>query len=121
MKTSPKEILKQWVVAFNAADADKLAGFYHNDAINHQVANEPVLGKEAIKTMFRNELSQAKMVCIVENIFEDGEWGILEWKDPLGLRGCGFSHIINGKIKFQRGYWDKLSFLRQHNLPVPDL
>ncbi|MBM7291303.1 steroid delta-isomerase, partial [Citrobacter freundii] len=22
------------------------------------------------------------------------------------------------KIIFQRGYWDKLSFLKQHNLPV---
>ena len=27
--------------------------------------------------------------------------------------------IENGKIKFQRGYWDKLSFLRQHKLPIP--
>nr|MBQ8252087.1 steroid delta-isomerase [Lachnospiraceae bacterium] len=24
----------------------------------------------------------------------------------------------NGKILFQRGYWDKLSFLKQHNLPI---
>ena len=54
----------------------------------------------------------------VENIFEDGEWAILEWKDPLGLRGCGFFHIVDGKIKLQRGYWDKLSFLKQHNLPI---
>lgn len=121
MKTSPKEILKQWVTAFNAADVETLISFYHEDAINHQVANEAVEGKKAISQMFTNEFAQAEMVCIVENIFEDGQWGILEWKDPLGLRGCGFFHIVNGKIKFQRGYWDKLSFLRQHNLPVPDL
>ena len=30
------------------------------------------------------------MTAIVENIFEDGSWAILEWRDPLGLRGCGF-------------------------------
>lgn len=58
------------------------------------------------------------MVCIVEHIFEDGEWAIMEWKDPLGLRGCGFFHVQNDKIVFQRGYWDKLSFLKQHGLPV---
>lgn len=29
-------------------------------------------------------------------------------------------YVIYGKIKFQRGYWDKLSFLRQHNLPIPE-
>ncbi|MCL2065529.1 MAG: ester cyclase, partial [Candidatus Cloacimonetes bacterium] len=51
------------------------------------------------------------------NIFEDGDWGILEWKDPKGFRGCGFFNVIDGKIKFQRGYWDKLSFLKINNLP----
>ena len=69
--------------------------------------------------MFSAEFSQADMTCIIENIFEDGDWAILEWKDPLGLRGCGFFQVIDGKIKSQRGYWDKLSFLRKHNLPIP--
>jgi limonene-1,2-epoxide hydrolase len=44
---------------------------------------------------------------------------ILEWKDPNGLRGCGFFKIQNEKIVFQRGYWDKLSFLKLHKLPIP--
>jgi hypothetical protein len=107
------------VSLFNAADASGLSELYHNDAVNHQVANEPVEGKENIRCMFNREFAAAKMVCIVENLFEDGEWAILEWRDPLGLRGCGFFLIIDGKIKFQRGYWDKLSFLRQHGLPLP--
>ena len=73
---------------------------------------------EKFKTtnIITEELS--KFQKIVENIFEDGQWAILEWKDPLGLRGCGFFQVVNGKILFQRGYWDKLSFLKQHNLPV---
>jgi len=115
----PKELIKKWVELFNSAQADKLADLYHDDAINHQVANEAIIGRAAIKNMFIEEFSQADMTCIVENIFEDGDWAILEWKDPLGLRGCGFFHIVNGKIKLQRGYWDKLSFLRQHKLPIP--
>ena len=76
-------------------------------------------GKEAIRKMFEQEFAQAEMVCIIENIFEDGDWAILEWKDPLGLRGCGFFHIKENKIKFQRGYWDKLSFFKLHGLPIP--
>lgn len=121
-KKPSAEITKQvrkWVNLFNSADADALAEMYHDDAINHQVANEAIHGKDAILEMFRSEFAQAKMVCIIENIYEDGDWGILEWKDPQGLRGCGFFHFANGKIKLQRGYWDKLSFLRQHNLPFP--
>jgi limonene-1,2-epoxide hydrolase len=116
---SPKEVVYKWVKVFNQADAKAIAEFYNDDAINHQVANEPVVGKEAIHNMFKTEFANADMVCIVENVFEDGEWSILEWKDPLGLRGCGFFHIVDGKIKFQRGYWDKLSFLKMHNLPIP--
>lgn len=115
---SPKEVLLQWIEAFNDMDCQSITELYAENAINHQVANEPVEGKLAISEMFRNEFLRAKMVCIVENIFEDGEWAVLEWKDPLGLRGCGFFHIINDKIVFQRGYWDKLSFLKQHNLPI---
>ena len=114
----PKDILLQFVDAFNKANADALSDLYAEDAINHQVANEPVVGKNAIRKMFIKEFSQASMICIVENIFEDGEWAIMEWKDPLGLRGCGFFHIVNSKIVFQRGYWDKLSFLKQNNLPI---
>ena len=114
-----KELILQWVEAFNAADADQIAEFYSDNAVNHQVAESPVKGKQAIKEMFARELSRAQMVCIVENIFEDGQWVILEWKDPLGLRGCGFFQIENEKIIFQRGYWDKLSFLKIHNLPIP--
>ena len=114
----PKEILLQWINAFNNGDPESISVLYDDNAVNHQVANEPVIGRTAIKQMFENEFALAEMVCIPENIFEDGEWVILEWKDPLGLRGCGFFHIINDKIVFQRGYWDKLSFLKQRNLPV---
>jgi len=117
--TSPKQLVSRWIELFNKADVSGLSELYHDDAINHQVANEPVEGKESIRDMFASEFAAAEMVCVVENLFEDGEWAILEWKDPLGLRGCGFFHVVDGKIKFQRGYWDKLSFLRQQGLPMP--
>lgn len=114
----PKELLQQWVDTFNKGDAKALAELYADNAINHQVNNKAIDGKEAILKMFEYEFSHFEMVCIVENLFEDGEWGMLEWRDPLGLRGCGFFQFKNDKIVFQRGYWDKLTFLRQHNLPI---
>lgn len=108
----------QWVEFFNEGDTASIAELYTENAINHQVAELEVKGKVAIRKMFSEEFVRAEMQCIVENIFEDGEWAILEWKDPLGLRGCGFFNIINDKIVFQRGYWDKLSFLKMHNIPI---
>ncbi len=115
---SPKDIVNRWVDAFNASDIEALIDLYDEKAVNHQVANAPAEGKAAIKEMFEAEFATAEMTCIMENIFEDGQWAILEWRDPLGLRGCGFFQIVHDKIVFQRGYWDKLSFLKQHNLPI---
>ena len=115
----PKDVVLAWVEAFNRADAVGLAALYAADATNHQVIWEPIKGRTAIRAMFEREFAGAKMVCMVEHIFEDGDWAILEWRDPLGLRGCGFFHVRDGLIQFQRGYWDHLTFLRQHGLPVP--
>jgi hypothetical protein len=111
----PKEVLMEWLNAFNGADVNALSALYAEHATNHQVANAPVVGKAAIRSMFEEAFASAEMMCIPDNIFEDGEWAILEWYDPKGLRGCGFFHVIVGKIVFQRGYWDKLSFMRLHD------
>ncbi|HEX2197967.1 MAG TPA: nuclear transport factor 2 family protein, partial [Burkholderiales bacterium] len=99
----PRELVQAWVDAFNRADVSALGDMYSEDATNHQVAERPVVGRSAIRAMFAAEFARAKMVCIVENIFQDGDWAILEWRDPTGLRGCGFFHVIAGRIAFQRG------------------
>ncbi len=109
----PKELVTAWVAAFNRGDPEEMAAFYSEDAINHQVALAPVTGRSAIRDMFAREFAAAKMVCIIENLFEDGDWSILEWRDPRGLRGCGFFRVCDGKIVLQRGYWDRLSFESQ--------
>ena len=116
----PRQLVFAWVEAFNRADVEALSAFYTEDAINHQVAEAPVYGRSAIREMFAKGFASANMVCEVEQVFEDGEWAILEWKDPLGPRGCGFFHVVNGKIVFQRGYWDKLSFLKAQGLPLTE-
>lgn len=116
---NPKELIRTWVGLFNQSDHNALAEMYHPDAVNHQVALNPIRGKENIKKMFADEFAQAEMVCIIENIFCDENWGILEWKDPKGLRGCGFFEFHDSKIKLQRGYWDQLTSLRSQGLPLP--
>jgi len=107
--TSPKTVVRRWIAAFNAADVEALAALYREDAVNHQVALEPVTGRDAIRTTFAGEFAAATMECVPENLFEDGEWAVLEWRDPNGLRGCSLFHIIDRQIALQRNYWDKLS------------
>ena len=116
----PRQLVEEWLLRFNAADIDGLAALYAEDAINHQVVTMPLHGRAAIRRMFEIEFGRATMVCVRENLFEDGEWAMLEWSDPLGLRGCGFFQVRNSQIIFQRGYFDQLSFFRIQNLPIPE-
>lgn len=117
---TPKEVVHEFVRRFNAADVDGLASLYAENAINHQVVMDPLVGRAAIRRMFEIEFGRAQMVCVIENVFEDGEWAMLEWSDPKGLRGCGFFHVRESRIVFQRGYFDQLSFFRQQGIAVPE-
>ena len=135
MKT-PKEVLQVWIEALNERDAQKAAALYHEDAINIQVAaDSPIYGREAIFQDFVNFFSAfPDNYTHVENLFEDGEWAIIEWSGggtflgefagimPSGkkfaLRGCGFFQVKDGKINFQRGYWDKATMFNQIGIPM---
>ncbi len=115
---TPRQVVEEWVRRFNSGDADRLAELYHEDAVNHQVVQEPIAGRVAICEMFRREFAAVEMTCIPEVIHEAGDVAILEWIDPLGLRGCGFFTVKSDRIVFQRGYWDRLSFLKKQGLPL---
>ena len=117
---NPAQLVTLWIERFNAGDVDGLAALYAPDAVNHQVVMAPLCGRAEIRRMFEIEFGRASMVCIRENLFECGDWAILEWRDPLGLRGCGFFQVRDGLIIFQRGYFDQLSFFRAQGLALPD-
>ena len=71
---SPKEVVKKWVDAFNAGDVDMIVSLYDNNATNHQVINEPVVGVVAIREMFANEFSTAKIGVTGVWFFSGSEW-----------------------------------------------
>ena len=134
--TSPREVVLAWVEAFNARDAHAAAALYHEDAVNIQVAAEgPLAGRAAILQEFLGFFHAFPDTWTrALHVFEDGEWAILEWAGggtwrgpfaghpPNGraftLQGCGFFHVTGGRIKFQRGYWDKATWFAQLGLPV---
>jgi limonene-1,2-epoxide hydrolase len=109
---TPSEVVHDWVRRFDAADVDGLAALHAEDAVNHQGVTDPLHAPHRVRARHDG--------LRVERILQDGEWAVLEWRDPLGLRGCGFFHVRNERIVFQRGYFDQPSLFRQQGLPVPD-
>lgn len=135
MPLSPRQVVESWSSAFNHQDAEALAALYAPDAVNWQVAEHPLEGREAIRQSFRYFFRAFPDVGFHRvNLLEDGEWAALEWDGwgthrgefaghpPSGrsfrLRGCGFFQVREGLIVFQRGYWDKATWYGQIGLPV---
>lgn len=132
----PKLLLQKWIDAFQACDVAAVTACYADDAVNFQVAaGEPAVGIEQIRkdtAEFFKGFPDAW--SRVENLIGDGDWAAWEWlgggtfagefygSRPTGktfeIRGCGFFNFREGKILYQRGYWDKLSWFKQVGLPI---
>ena len=135
MKT-PREVVQEWVAAYNQRDARAAAELYHEDAMNLQVAlGAPSVGRHTILDDLLSFFHAfPDNFTHVENLFEDGEWAMLEWFGggtwrgefagmvPNGrsftLRGCGFFYVTGGKICIQRGYFDKATWFAQLDIPL---
>lgn len=131
-----KEILRKWIAAFVKKDLEAVMDFYADDSVNFQVAaGEPAVGKREIRkdtAAFFKGFPDS--YSIVENLVGDEDWAAWEWlgggtfsgefygNQPTGksyeLRGCGFFRFKDGKIVYQRGYWDKLTWFSQVGLPT---
>jgi steroid delta-isomerase-like uncharacterized protein len=133
---TPKQAANQWLAAFNTHDAAAAAVLYHEDAINLQIPmGEPVRGREEIiNALVRLFRAFPDSRAEAESVFEDGEWTTIEWiltgtfRDefaghaPTGrsfvLRGSEFFQVTQGKIRQQRGYWDKSTWFKQLGVPI---
>ena len=100
---SPTQLLHRWVEIFNQADADALADLYHEDAVNFQVNFKPIEGREAIRQKFSEEFATAE-----DGLHHRADPGMRRvgaysnGRTPGTGRGCGFFHIEDGKIRYQR-------------------
>ena len=133
---APCVVVQEWVAAYNQRDARVAAEMYHDHATNFQVAlgtpsvdNQTILGDSiSFFNAFPDNFTH------VENLFEDGEWTILEWSwggtwrgefagmpangTTFTIHGCGFFYVTDDKIRFQRGYFDRATWFAQLGIPL---
>jgi limonene-1,2-epoxide hydrolase len=122
---NPRQTLLAFHHAFTGRDVEALASLYAEDAINYQTPEEPLVGRAAIRASFEEFFAAfPNETTEIVALHEVGEWAIWEWIGgtrgvvPIKeFRGCGFFQVRDGLIVLQRGYWDKLTFLRNHSLP----
>ena len=81
----PKELVQHWVDAFNRHDAGNIAALYHDDAVNHQITQDPVQGREAIRAMFERDFATVDMSASSRTSLKT-----LTWRSSNGVirSGC---------------------------------
>jgi uncharacterized protein (TIGR02246 family) len=102
---SPRGVIEAWVAAFNTRDAARAAALYHEDATNWQVAaGSPIVGQANIqKDLTAFFAAFPDSVTRVENLFETGEWAILEWSGGATWQGEFAGRRPNGKTFYATG------------------
>lgn len=70
-----RDTIEKWVQRFNAADVEGISALYADDAVNHQIALEPVVGRAAIEEFHRETFAGGPLTCTAINLVVDGEWG----------------------------------------------
>jgi limonene-1,2-epoxide hydrolase len=109
-----RQTIERWVECFNSGDYQAIAALYADDAVNHQIPLDPVIGRAGIEEFHRQTFAGGPLTCTPINLVVDGDWAALEWTDPDGFRGCGFFRVRDGLIVQQRGYWDSAQLNEIH-------
>lgn len=113
-----REILTEWVDAFNSENIEAIMELYADTAALCLVAKYPLIGigRNSIRKIYRWLFSSGQRTRIPKNIFEDGDNLILEWKDTAGFYACEVIQFKRNKIISQRSYQEKLPRLKSEQL-----
>jgi len=116
MTIDPFELVRKWFDAFNAADLDALATFYHRDAICD--CGSVAHGLDEVRRQIAESLEasvqrEVRMIARVETGAMHAEWrGRARGEDGRVVTSAGYDEffIDTGLIRRQRGVRHPLSF-----------
>jgi steroid delta-isomerase-like uncharacterized protein len=128
---TPEQIAIHWISAYNAHDVAAATALYDENVTNLQLPwGKTVQGREAMRGVYLKIFQAFPDIRIeAENIVEEGGAVVVEWRfggtmrgefaghAPTGrafdMRGCEVFRVHDGKIREQRGYWDKATMFAQ--------
>ena len=117
MTADPFDLVRRWFEAFNAADLERLASLYHEDASNDsgpQVARgRDAVTRELAAILGHSAQRHVRMIARVETGAMHAEWrGHARNEDGQMATSAGYDEffIESGLIRRQRGVLHPLSF-----------
>lgn len=118
---SRAEVVTRFVAAFNARDVNAVMAFFAEDAVYHNMPNQPLKGTGAIRKAIESFVTPAsKIDWEILRIAETGNAVLTERVDRFVLNGkevalpvMGTFEFANGKITAWRDYFDLATWQRQ--------
>jgi uncharacterized protein (TIGR02246 family) len=95
-----KDLAKEWEVAFNAGDVDKLVSFYTDNSLRIPANQAPIIGKEAIRDNFQQLFDQytveANIVVLDVKVCGDHAFVRGSYATTYTIKATGESLKFNG-------------------------
>ena len=113
--SDPRALVEEFCEAWSAKDADRLAGYFTDDAVYHNMPIQPLEGREAIRGFLAGFLSGVDTAEFqIRNLVASGDVVMTErvdvFRTTAGREGsfpvAGVFEIRDGKIAAWRDYFD---------------
>ena len=122
MTSSPVDIVRRFIAAWNANDIEAVVDWLHPQVRYHNVPLEPINGREAVRAYLKSigafDWVDWKLLAIAA----DGDTVLTERIDEFGIGGrhiklplMGAFEIRDGLIREWRDYFDLAMYLRQRS------
>ena len=113
-----EEIIREFISSWSELNADKLADFFSEDGVYHNIPMEPVKGKENVRKFIAGFIQPwTETTWDILSIASAGELVIVERLDrtqagdkAVDLPCVGVFEMQDGKIKVWRDYFDSNTY-----------
>ena len=115
-----EKIIREFISSWSELNADKLADFFSEDGVYHNIPMEPVKGKENVRRFIAGFIQPwTETTWDILSIASAGELVIVERLDrtqagdkAVDLPCVGVFEMQDGKIKVWRDYFDSNTYFK---------
>ena len=120
MRERNEEIIREFISSWSELNADKLADFFSEDGVYHNIPMQPVKGKENVRQFIAGFIQPwTETTWDILSIASAGELVIVERLDrtqagdkAVDLPCVGVFEMQDGKIKVWRDYFDSNTYFK---------
>ncbi len=118
MSETNASIVRRFIADWSHLDADRLAEYFSEDGVYHNIPTQPVAGKEAVRRYSAAFLATWNSTdWEILNLVGDGQLVFVERIDRTVVKGkavnlpcCGVFEMRDGKIAVWRVYFERANF-----------